>query len=65
MKGLMILALLVKKIYVSVMILSLVLICFLVNYSSLQHAKQSCIESEKTPMVEKTFLAFNWSVSCK
>jgi hypothetical protein len=35
------------------------------NYNSLEHAKGACVDNNKTPKVEKDFLAFNWSVSCE
>ena len=53
-----------KEKYVTVLAFSLIVICFLFNNYSFHHAKRSCIEKEKTPMAEKTFLDFKWSVSC-
>ena len=35
------------------------------NYNSLENAKNSCIEINKTPKIEQDFLAINWAVSCK
>lgn len=53
-----------KKTFVTAVALSIILICVLSNEYSFNHAKQSCIKSEKTPTVEKAFLSFHWSVSC-
>ncbi|MEL3971434.1 hypothetical protein AAEO50_04000 [Rossellomorea oryzaecorticis] len=35
------------------------------NSIAFNHAKQSCVENQKTTRAEKEFLAFNWSVSCR
>lgn len=55
----------VKKTSVATVALSIIVICVLSNEYSFHHAKQSCIKNDKTPTVEKAFLSFHWSVSCK
>ena len=35
------------------------------NNNSLNYAKNACIDNNKTPLVDKTLFAINWSVSCK
>ncbi|MBN8252153.1 hypothetical protein LZP85_09645 [Priestia flexa] len=35
------------------------------NYHSFTYAKNTCVQHNKEPLVEKTFLAFNWSVDCQ
>jgi hypothetical protein len=35
------------------------------NYGSFNFAKNACVDNNKTPIVDKSFLAINWSVSCK
>lgn len=56
-----------KKTSVAAVAFSMILICVCVlsNEYSFRHAEQSCIKKDKTPIVEKTFLSFHWSVSCK
>lgn len=54
-----------KKTSVTAVAIGVILICVLSNEYSFHLAKHSCIKSEKTPTVEKAFLSFHWSVSCK
>ncbi|XXM72374.1 hypothetical protein ACQ0QQ_00275 [Lysinibacillus sphaericus] len=47
------------------MVLTFIILSTALNYSSLSFAKAICIDNNKIPAVEKSLLAFNWSVSCK
>lgn len=46
-------------------VLSFSAIAIISNFNSLEITKSACIENNKTPNVEKDFLAINWSVSCE
>ncbi|PLR80360.1 hypothetical protein CVD25_14440 [Bacillus canaveralius] len=46
-------------------ILSFLVVAIILNYKSLEYAKNACIDNNKTPKIEQGFLAFNWSVSCE
>jgi hypothetical protein len=50
---------------VSVIIFTFFVVAVILNDNSLEHAKNACIGNNKTPKVEKSFLAFYWSVSCE
>jgi hypothetical protein len=50
---------------ISSMVLAFLIISAVLNGNSLTSAKNACIDNNKTPTVEKSFLAFNWSVSCE
>ncbi|SOC43797.1 hypothetical protein [Ureibacillus acetophenoni] len=52
-------------IMVSVIIFSFIVISIVANYNSLENAKDSCVENNKTPSIEQDFLAINWAVSCE
>lgn len=45
--------------------LAFLLFSVLLNYHSFNYAKNACTENNKVPIVDKTFLAVNWSVSCE
>jgi hypothetical protein len=49
----------------SVTLLAFLVVAVLSNYQSLQIAKNACIDNDRTPQVEQSPLAFNWSVSCE
>ncbi|MDT2046614.1 hypothetical protein CHN50_03615 [Priestia aryabhattai] len=55
-----------KKFYtVAIMIFGVFVIAVTLNFQSFIHAKNMCIQDDKEPLAEKTFLAFNWSVACQ
>lgn len=54
-----------RKSYVPVLALGFILISVFLNDNSLHKVEQSCIANGKTPNVEKTLLAVNWSFSCR
>ncbi|MDN4494455.1 hypothetical protein [Ureibacillus aquaedulcis] len=56
-----------KKKFYMILVSSFLLFVMLaaLNYNSLENAKNSCVENNKTPEVEQDFLAINWTVSCK
>lgn len=55
-----------KNLYVlSLIVLSLLILSAVLNFNSFNYAKNACIYNGKTPIVDRTFLAFNWSVSCE
>ncbi|WLR42561.1 hypothetical protein LC087_18045 [Bacillus carboniphilus] len=55
-----------KRIFLIIGMISLLFFGALVsNYNSFNKTKNSCFESNGKPTVEKSFLAINWSVSCK
>lgn len=54
-----------RKIYLPVILLAILLFLALLNIDSLGKAQDACISNDKVPMVEKTILAFHWSVHCK
>ncbi len=55
-----------KNLYVlSLIVLALLILLAALNLYSFNYAKNACIDNSKTPIVERTFLAINWSVSCE
>ncbi|MGI8315775.1 hypothetical protein [Halobacillus mangrovi] len=54
-----------KKFISIASICAAILIAIIVfNYNSFEQAKSTCIENDGAPIVEKDFLAINWSVAC-
>ncbi|MFT9847102.1 hypothetical protein [Aneurinibacillus sp. REN35] len=54
-----------KLLMVSVITFALFVIAIVLNYSSFENAKNACIDNNKTPNIQRGFLAMNWAVSCK
>lgn len=55
-----------KNLYVlSLIVLALLILSGVLNFNTYIYAKNACVENSKTPIVDSTFLAFNWSVSCE
>ncbi|MDQ0975909.1 hypothetical protein QFZ31_005787 [Neobacillus niacini] len=55
-----------KNLYVlSLIVLALLILSAVLNFNSFNYAKNACIENGKTPIVDSTFLVFNWSVFCE
>ncbi|WP_423800972.1 hypothetical protein [Neobacillus sp. SAB-20_R2A] len=55
-----------KKLFIPGVIgLSFLAAMFVLNFYSLENAKNACVENNRTPEVEQGFLSINWSVSCK
>ncbi|MFD6442729.1 hypothetical protein ACFWDG_23815 [Peribacillus sp. NPDC060186] len=54
-----------KSFMLCFIVLSFSAIAIISNFNSLEITKSACIENNKTPNVEKDFLAINWSVSCE
>ncbi|MGM0847207.1 MAG: hypothetical protein ACQEUT_19800 [Bacillota bacterium] len=40
-------------------------VAIILNFNSLENAKEACIGIDKTPKIERGFFTVNWSVSCK
>jgi flagellar basal body-associated protein FliL len=55
-----------KSLYVlSLMVLAFLIMIAVLNYTSFNYAQKACIDNNKSPIVDKTFLALNWTVSCQ
>lgn len=55
-----------KSLYVfSLMVLAFLILSVVLNYNSFNYVQKACIEDNKSPIVDKTFLVFNWTVSCQ
>ncbi|WP_157077274.1 hypothetical protein [Robertmurraya korlensis] len=54
-----------RKNVLSLIVLALLILTAVLNLNTYNYAKNACIENGKTPIVDSTFLSFNWSVSCE
>ncbi|MEK3822463.1 hypothetical protein MKY20_25640 [Cytobacillus sp. FSL W8-0315] len=54
-----------KSIMLCCIVVSFSAMAIISNFNSLESTKNACLENNKTPKVEKDFLAINWSVSCE